>query len=226
MTVDFPLSAPVAVALAPLPGDAKSLTLSTLFLRVTLFPVELYLLAHWFMKSGTALCLNSDDATERGDQALAGSTSSYSIGTAVDMYLSQYWDELPLIGKVVSVDAIADQVTVHWYVRTYNGMWKPCRRRDGRNYVDWEEAIPIAAVLYVLLIGVHVQQCLLNFPKPWLTQVTPHTDMHSYSWLRTRWSRCCCIRTVAAIVLQEVSNFLSLPYLKCIGNSCNSILDD
>ena len=87
------------------------------------------------------------EATGRGDQASAGSTSSYSIGTTVAMYLPQYRDELPLIGKVVSVNVIADQVTVHWYVGTYSGIWKPCRRRDGRNYVDWEEAITIVAVL-------------------------------------------------------------------------------
>ena len=63
------------------------------------------------------------------------------------MYLPKYRDELPLIGKVVGIDANAGQVTVHWYVGTYSGMWKPCRRREGRNYVDWEEVIPIASVL-------------------------------------------------------------------------------
>ena len=96
----------------------------------------------------TTKSTNPSEITPAGHgQALAGSTSAYSIGTTVAVYLPQYRDELPLIGKVVSVDAIANQVTVHWYVGTYSGMWKPCRRRDGRNYVDWEEAVPIAAVL-------------------------------------------------------------------------------
>lgn len=63
------------------------------------------------------------------------------------MYLARYRDELPLIGKIVGIDPNASQVIVHWYVGTYSGMWKPCRRREGRNYVAWEEAIPIASVI-------------------------------------------------------------------------------
>jgi hypothetical protein len=97
------------------------------------------------------------DTTGRGNttgQASAGSTSSCCIGTTVAVYLPKYRDELPLIGKVAGVDDGAGQVTVHWYVGTYSGMWKPCRRRAGRGYVDWEEAIPIAAVL-----------CNVNFTK-------------------------------------------------------------
>ena len=47
---------------------------------------------------------NPSEITECGEatghgQALAGSTSSCSIGTTVAVYLPQYRDELPLIGK-------------------------------------------------------------------------------------------------------------------------------
>ena len=50
-----------SAALAPISGIAKLPTWLRALLRVALFPVELYLLAQWYMKSGAALCLNSDD---------------------------------------------------------------------------------------------------------------------------------------------------------------------
>ena len=53
------------------------------------------------------------EATGHGDQASAESTFSCCISTTVAVYLPQYRDELPLIGKVVSVDANAAQITVH-----------------------------------------------------------------------------------------------------------------
>ena len=92
-------------------------------------------------------CGRGDATSEVTGEASAGNTFLCSIGTTVAVYLPKYRDELPLIGKVVGIDANAGQVTVHWYVGTYSGMWKPCRRREGRNDVDWEEAIPIASVL-------------------------------------------------------------------------------
>ena len=64
----------------------------------------------------------------------------------VAVYLPQYRDELPIIEKVVSFDS--ENAEVEWYVGSYSGVWKVCKRRQGRELVPWRETIPQECILF------------------------------------------------------------------------------
>lgn len=68
--------------------------------------------------------------------------ASYSAGTTVAVYLPQYRDELPLIGKITHTRG---EIVLHWYVGTYYGPWRPCKRHESS--VDWVEKVFLAPVL-------------------------------------------------------------------------------
>jgi hypothetical protein len=71
----------------------------------------------------------------------------------VAVYLPQYRDELPLIGKITHTDTIRGEMVLHWFVGTYRGPWRPCKRREGRKYVDWVETVPLASVLFTVSLS-------------------------------------------------------------------------
>ena len=45
-------------------------------------------------------------------------------GEMIAVYLPQYRDELPTIGKVVSFNEEGAKVEVEWYVGSYTGVWR------------------------------------------------------------------------------------------------------
>ena len=64
----------------------------------------------------------------------------------VAVFLPQYKDELPTIGKVVSCDE--NSAEVEWYVGSYSGVWRVCKKRSGRTTVPWRETIPKESILF------------------------------------------------------------------------------
>ena len=73
------------------------------------------------------------------------SKESIPVGAFVAVYMDQYRDEIPTIGKVLS--KTADEVEVEWWFGTYTKVWKCCKRREGKEYVPWIELVPAASVL-------------------------------------------------------------------------------
>ena len=59
----------------------------------------------------------------------------------VAVYKDEYRDELPLIGRVVVVPNNSHEFELEWYVGSYCGTWKVCKRKVGRQYVNWTEKI-------------------------------------------------------------------------------------
>ena len=74
-------------------------------------------------RSQRATVHSAEAAGPTGREATSEKTteaSGLSVGTTVAVYLPQYRDELPLIGKIVDVDPTAGKVTLHWYVGSYH----------------------------------------------------------------------------------------------------------
>lgn len=64
----------------------------------------------------------------------------------VAVYLPQYRDELTTIGKVVSCDE--KSAVVEWYVGSYSGVWRVCKKCSGSSKVLWRETIPKESILF------------------------------------------------------------------------------
>lgn len=92
----------------------------------------------------------SDHEGALGSQSNRGSDSTVNTfhpGSLVALYVPKYRDELPLIGKVSSTEN-SNELEVEWMVGTYSGVWKTCKRREGRNSVPWKEKVERSSVLF------------------------------------------------------------------------------
>ena len=69
------------------------------------------------------------------------------IGMLVALYLSQYRDELPLIGRVISIPMDGLHVEIEWLVGSYNAPWHLCKKRVDRKYVPWTKFVPKSSIL-------------------------------------------------------------------------------
>ena len=56
------------------------------------------------------------------DPSAGGTMTEVQEGEMIAVYLPQYRDELPTIGKVVSINEEGAKVEVEWYVGSYTGV--------------------------------------------------------------------------------------------------------
>ena len=79
-------------------------------------------------------------------------TTEYPVGSFVAVYMEEYRDEIPTIGRVLSaqecpLEAENQLVEVEWWHGRYSTMWSICKRRVARQMVPWTEKIPHASIL-------------------------------------------------------------------------------
>lgn len=80
-------------------------------------------------------------------------SANYSVGTFVAVYIDEYRDEIPTIGKIVQeIPDGSDTVEVEWWYGRYSTMWQVCKRKEGREYIAWTEVIAKDAILMPLTL--------------------------------------------------------------------------
>ena len=103
------------------------------------------------------------------------------------VYLPQYRDELPLTGKITHTRG---EIVLHWYVGTYYGPWRPCKRHESS--VDWVEKVFLASVL-----------CTVSLSKSfWLSNALVLTLKVPYKKFNTLLVAPCSYRSSMLIVSQ------------------------
>lgn len=63
-----------------------------------------------------------------------------TVGDLVAVECENYKDELPLIAKVLKIDA--ETLEIEWYTGGWKTAWKPAKKRSGKQMIPWTDTIP------------------------------------------------------------------------------------
>ena len=74
-------------------------------------------------------------------------SDTIKVGMIVACYLSEYADEEPQIGKIVTLESDSASAVVEWMTGTYSEPWVVYRYRSGGQYTTWRETIPFTSIL-------------------------------------------------------------------------------
>ena len=68
------------------------------------------------------------------------SLEEITVGVLVAVECENYKDELPLIAKVLKINA--ETLEIEWYTGGWKTAWKPARKRSEKQLVPWTDTIP------------------------------------------------------------------------------------
>lgn len=76
-----------------------------------------------------------------------------TVGDLVAVECENYKDELPLIAKVLKIDA--ETLEIEWYTGGWKTAWKPAKKRSGKQMIPWTDTIPKESIklFYFTLTG-------------------------------------------------------------------------
>ena len=96
-------------------------------------------------------------------------------GSFVAVFLPKYNDEIPQIGRIVSLPSEGSELDVEWFTGTYSGVWTPCKTRQRGKYVPWIQTVKRSTILlqFELTKGMRIPKAV----RSRLVQAYAHIDI-------------------------------------------------
>ena len=80
--------------------------------------------------------------------------TTYTAGTIIACFMSQYSDEEPQLGKLTKeCDINCETFEIEWMLGMYSEPWQLWKQKHGRSYRTWKEVIPSNAVLFPIKLS-------------------------------------------------------------------------